>query len=429
MNVHDSEKIAGLLAAEGMTEGESAHDADLVVFNTCSIREKAEQKFLSELGRLRKIKALKPGLRIAVAGCIAQQMGDELFRRAPFVDFVLGPQNIHALPEMVMGGNRLRIEENPGLALMQLPAARKEKGRAWVNIMYGCNNFCTYCIVPYTRGRERSRPMGSIVSEIRGLIDLGCVEVTLLGQNVNSYKDEKGGFPDLLRAVDAIAGLRRVRFVTSHPRDLTPALIDAMAELPSVCEHIHLPLQSGSTRILGLMNRRYTYEEYRSKVEMLRARIPGIAITSDIIAGFPSETEEDHEATIQAIRETGYDGLFAFKYSTRPGTRAETLGGHLDEGVKLSRLLDILALQDEITLDINRSLVGKTFEVLVEGPSETDPAKIAGRTRTNKIVTFISGTSGTSGAPGDVRPNEIVVIEITGARKHSLDGILVAGNP
>jgi len=415
MNVHDSEKMAGILASEGYTEARSREEADVIIFNTCSIREKAEQKFLSELGKIKSLKRRRPGLKVAVAGCVAQQMGSKLLSRAPHVDFLLGPQNLHKVCDMA-GDTAVAtaLEENPSLADEELPALRKEKGRAWVSIMYGCNNFCSYCIVPYTRGRERSRPSENIVREIRGLAAEGFKEVTLLGQNVNSYRSDTD-FPGLLRRIDAVEGIERVRFVTSHPKDFAEALIDAMAGLPSVCEQIHLPLQSGSSRILGLMNRRYSYEEYREKVMRLREKIPGIAITTDIIAGFPTETEEDHEATMGALREIEFDGIFAFRFSPRPGTKAAEMGGRLPEEVGLGRLREILALQDEITLKKNKSIEGTVQEVLVEGPSESDPQKLTGRTRTNKIVNFT----------GNADSGELIEVEITEARRHSLEGRLL----
>jgi len=270
MNVHDSEKMAGILASEGYSPAESHKDADIIIFNTCSIRDKAEQKFLSELGRLKSLKKNNPGVKIAVAGCVAQQMGARLLSRAPHVDFVLGPQNLKLVRDIANDATgSSMLEDNPMLAEEELPALRKEKGRAWVSIMYGCNNFCTYCIVPYTRGREKSRPSESIVREIEGLAAEGFKEVTLLGQNVNSYRSDVD-FPGLLGKIDKVEGIERVRFVTSHPKDFSAALIEAMAELPSICEHIHLPLQSGSDRILDLMNRRYTYDDYRAKVWLLR---------------------------------------------------------------------------------------------------------------------------------------------------------------
>lgn len=412
MNVHDSEKMAGLLASEGYAPARDHKEADIIIFNTCSIREKAEQKFLSELGRLKALKRRRPGVKIAVAGCVAQQMGPGLFERAPHVDFVFGPQNLHRVRDITGGfAKATALDENPMLEVEELPALRKEKGRAWVSIMYGCNNFCAYCIVPYTRGREKSRPSESIAGEIEGLAAEGFKEVTLLGQNVNSYRSDVD-FPGLLREIDAIKGIERVRFVTSHPKDFSEALIEAMAELSSVCEHIHLPLQSGSSRVLRLMNRKYSYEEYREKVERLRERIPGIAITTDIIAGFPTETAEDHKATVRALREIEFDGIFAFKFSPRPGTKAAAMQGQLPEEAKLERLQEILAIQDEITLSKNLPLDGTVQEVLVEGPSETDREKLTGRTRTNKIVNF----------SGSAEEGELIRVEIIEARRHSLEG-------
>lgn len=419
MNVHDSEKMAGVLEAEGYTETTTYEDADVVLFNTCSIRQKAEQKFLSELGRLKMLKKQRPNLKVAVAGCIAQQMGPRLFSRVGnTVDYILGPQNIHTLPGLLAGPVRgIAIEDNPAITEMELPSARKDKSRAWVSIMYGCNNFCSYCIVPYTRGRERSRPSHSIIAEIERLAGDGCLEVTLLGQNVNSYTSDLD-FPGLLKAINGVGGIERVRFVTSHPRDLSDGLIDAIAGLDKVCENLHLPVQSGSTRVLGLMNRGYGADDYLGKVARLRARVPGISLTTDIITGFPTETVQDHEDTMRILREVEYDGIFAFKYSPRPGTRAATMEGHLDEAIGVARLDEILVLQDEITLKKNLSLEGSIFEILVEGPSETDPDMLTGRTRTNKVVNF-SGDGSMTG--------RLVRVEIVKARRHSLDGVITPG--
>jgi tRNA-2-methylthio-N6-dimethylallyladenosine synthase len=412
MNVHDSEKMAAILTSEGYSPARDSAEADIIVFNTCSVRQKAEQKFLSDLGRLKSLKKSNPDVKIAVAGCVAQQMGGGLIQRAPHVDFILGPQNLHRIKD-VAGGifPSTALEENPELATEELPALRKEKGRAWVSIMYGCNNFCTYCIVPYTRGREKSRASRGIVTEIEGLVSEGFREVTLLGQNVNSYSSDTD-FPGLLRKIDAINGIERVRFVTSHPRDFSDDLIEAMAELESLCEHLHLPLQSGSSKVLKLMNRGYTYDEYREKIDKLRGLVPDIALTTDIIAGFPGEGEEDHSATVRALKDIQYDGIFAFKFSPRPGTAASDMEGQLAEDVKLERLHEILKIQDEITLKKNRPLKGTVKEVLVEGPSETDPLKLTGRTRTNKIVNFT----------GRASEGELIDVEIVEARKHSLEG-------
>lgn len=412
MNVHDSEKIAGIMHAEGHTETDTYEDADLVVFNTCSIRQKAEQKFLSELGRLKILKRTRPELKVAVAGCIAQQMGEQLFKRVSgAVDYILGPQNLHALPGLMRSQKGIAVQDNPNVALIELPATRKDRARAWVAIMYGCNNFCSYCIVPYTRGRERSRPSRSIIDEVTRLAQDGCVEITLLGQNVNSYKSDMT-FPELLGALNAVEGIKRIRFVTSHPRDLSDELIDAIAALDKVCNNLHLPVQSGSTRILELMNRGYSVEQYLDKVARLKARIPGITLTTDIISGFPTETDDDHQATLKVVREVKYDGIFAFKYSPRPGTMAATMEGHLSEEVQSPRLNEILAVQEALTLQGNQQMVGARFEVLVEGPSETDASILTGRTDTNKVTNF----------PGDPDlVGSLVMVEVTKARRHSLD--------
>lgn len=412
MNVHDSEKMAGILSQEGLFMTDNPRDADVIIFNTCSIREKAEQKFFSELGRIKHLKRKKPDLKIAVAGCIAQHKGEEIFRRASHVDIVFGPQNIHRLKELLMSqGNAIANEDNPEIAEMELPVLRKDQGRAWVSIMYGCDNFCSYCVVPYTRGREKSRPSENIIKEIKELAEQGFKEVTLLGQNVNSYRSSLD-FPGLLKAINRIKGIERIRFVTSHPKDLSSELITAMRDIDKVCEHIHLPLQSGSSRVLRAMNRGYDYDEYRRKVDLLRNDVQGIAITTDIIAGFPGETEEDHNLTIKALKEIEYDGIFAFKYSPREGTVAATMGGQLDEETKLRRLQEILNVQDEITLKINKKLEGSTQEILIEGKSESD-SMMTGRTRTNKIVNF-SGNG--------FRPGELIPVRIIEAKKHSLLG-------
>lgn len=416
MNVHDSEKIAGILSQEGFCFTDNPKEADVIVFNTCSIREKAEQKFFSELGRIKHLKKKRPELKIAVAGCIAQHRGEEIFKRAEHVDIVFGPQNIHRLSDLLkVQGNAIANEDNPDISEIELPVLRKQEGRAWVSIMYGCDNFCSYCVVPYTRGRERSRPAENIIKEIKEVAQQGYKEVTLLGQNVNSYRSSLD-FPGLLKAINEIEGIERIRFVTSHPKDLSNKLIEAMRDLEKVCEHIHLPLQSGSDRILSLMNRGYTYDEYRRKVEILRREVEGISITTDIIAGFPQETEEDHKLTIRALKEIEFDGIFAFRYSPREGTVAARMDGQLSEEIKLKRLQEILNIQDEITLKINKKLEGSIQEILIEGKSETDPSMITGRTRTNKIVNLPD--------KGLFKGN-IISVRIIEAKKHSLFGQLL----
>ncbi|NOZ25169.1 MAG: tRNA (N6-isopentenyl adenosine(37)-C2)-methylthiotransferase MiaB [Nitrospirae bacterium] len=418
MNVHDSERMLGVLRREGYAPVDAPEEADLIIFNTCSIREKAEQKFYSQLGRTRRLKRDNPALKVAVAGCIAQQQGAGIREKAPYVDYVIGPQNIGRVGDAVLGTEGIFTDDNPELARSDLPAERDRSVKAWINIMYGCNNFCSYCVVPYTRGRERSRPAENILNEVKGLAADGFKEITLLGQNVNSYSGDVS-FPELLSRINDIEGIERIRFVTSHPKDLGEGLVRAMRDLDKVCEHIHLPLQSGSDRVLRLMNRKYTFSEYVSKVKMLREAVPDIAITTDIIAGFPSETPDDHKATVSALQEIGFDGIFAFKYSPRPMTRAADMEGQLPDEVKSERLTEILALQDRITEARNKALQNTVQEVLVEGTSGSEPEKMTGRTRTNKIVNIAPS--------GSVSPGMILKIRILKANRHSLEGEVIDG--
>ena len=417
MNFHDSEKISGVLLENGFSEAQGGEGADLIIFNTCSIREKAEQKFLSELGRLKKLKLQNPDLKIAVTGCVAQQMGGKLLKRAPYVDCIIGPQNLHAIKEMTP----LSIGENAELASLELPASRKKKPGAWVSIMYGCDNFCTYCIVPHTRGREVCRPWDGIRREVEGLAEEGFKEVTFLGQNVNSYRSEVD-FPGMLALADRIEGIERMRFVTSHPRDLSDGLIRSFGSLKKLCEHIHLPVQSGSDDVLARMNRRYNLGEYRGKVERLRGLVPDIAITTDIITGFPGEIEDDHRATVAVLKEIEYDGIFAFKYSPRPGTAASVFKEQVPEAVRARRLDEILTIQNEITYKKNKALEGTVQEVMIEGPSEKNVRKLTGRTRTNKIVNFEPRNNDNPSVPEAVLPGEIVRLKIIRAGLHSLEG-------
>ena len=424
MNVHDSEKIAGIFSETGYDAADGSNDADVIVLNTCSIREKAEQKFYSELGRLKKAKQQNPNLKIAVAGCIAQQRGNTIFKRFPYVDFILGPNNIDSIGSWIddrteSTEHRVQttaVKDNPGYHTKILPIKREGQVRAWVSIMYGCDNFCAYCVVPYTRGRERSRPWADIYNEIELLAEQGFKEITLLGQNVNSYGKNiaaDSDFPGLLEKIHKIDGIQRIRFVTSHPRDFSEKLINVMRDLPKVCEHLHLPVQSGSDKILDLMNRGYTFKDYKEKMDSLRNNINNIAITTDIIVGFPGETDEDFELTLNALSEIEYDGIFAFKYSKRPGTKALDLPGHIDEAVKSARLSKVLQLQESITFKKNKALVSEIMEILVEGASANDPEKLTGRTTTNKIVNF-------AGDEKDI--GNLVNVKILEARQHSLYG-------
>jgi tRNA-2-methylthio-N6-dimethylallyladenosine synthase len=415
MNVHDSEKMAGILQSDNYEETAEPDNADIIIFNTCSIRQKAEQKFFSLLGKMKPLKKRRPDLKIAVAGCIAQQEKEAIFKRAPHVDYVIGPQNIHTIKNIIDNSSgTVIVRDNPLLTDFDFPACRKSSVSAWVNIVYGCNNFCSYCVVPYTRGRELSRPAYGILKEIQDLAGKGYKEVILLGQNVNSYKSSLD-FTGLLCEINEIKGISRIRFVTSHPKDLTEDLMYAMRDLEKVCEHIHLPLQSGSSRVLKLMNRKYTYDEYLKNVTRIREIVPDISITSDIIAGFPQETDEDHMNTISAMKEIGFDGIFAFNYSSRAGTKASVMKNQVPDEVKSARLYEILALQNEITDRKNKLLDGTLQEVLVEGPVENDIDRQTGRTRTNKIVNFTTDH--------DTNIGDIANVAISNTYRHSLEGI------
>jgi tRNA-2-methylthio-N6-dimethylallyladenosine synthase len=418
MNFHDSEKISGLLISEQFSDVENPANADVIIFNTCSIRQKAEQKFFSELGKIKALKKKNPNLKIIVAGCIAQHQGDKIFERASHVDYVVGPQNIGIIKDIINQDNRFVsfIEDNSSITELEIPAYRKSIISAMVNIMYGCNNFCSYCVVPYTRGREKSRATQSIINEIKKLADNGYKEILLLGQNVNSYYSDTD-FPGLLKKINDIKGIERIRFVTSHPKDLSDDLIFSIRDLEKVCEHIHLPLQSGSNKILSLMNRKYTYEDYLEKIEKLRKNVPKIAITSDIIAGFPKESDEDHIQTIRALKEIEFDGIFSFKFSPRKGTFAAELDGQIPDEIKAKRLYEILELQNLITEKKNRTLKGSVEDILIEDFYEKDKNKLIGRTRSNKIVIIPKYKN--------INIGDIVKIKITETHRHSLEGDLL----
>lgn len=415
MNEHDSERMLGILSSKGFIEVEEPKKADIIIFNTCAIREKAEQKFLSSLGKIKNLKKKKPKIKVIVAGCAAQIHGQALLKRMPFIDHIIGPDNIDKveyIADETDDEKKLILEENPHIHLMDLPALRRNKVKAWVNIIYGCNNFCSYCVVPFSRGRERSRPANLIIKEIRSLSERGYKEVTLLGQNVNSYRDQDIDFPKLLEKINEIEGIERIRFVTSHPKDLSEKLVEVMSDKNKVCEHIHLPLQSGSDKILKLMNRKYTFAEYLDKIYLLRQKIPNISITTDIIVGFPQEEDEDFEKTIHALNEIQFDGIFAFKFSPRPKSPASQLKGHVSDSIKSERLIRILQIQDKITEVKNKKYEETIQEVLIEEKSEEG---VIGRTRTNKIVKICSD-----------RPiGEMVDVKIVKAFRHSLTGEVI----
>jgi tRNA-2-methylthio-N6-dimethylallyladenosine synthase len=422
MNVHDSEQIVALMEKEGYVCTKNVNQADLIILNTCSIREKAAQKVNSQLGRFRRLKEKNENLIIGVGGCLAQQMGERLITKVPDLDLVFGTHNIHQLPELIVEIERTgrKIvettvhESTQSIGLLALPPIGRVT--AFVTIMQGCNNFCAYCVVPYLRGREESRDIDDILYEISNLSDQGVKEITLLGQNVNSYarkRSGESGFVDLLHEIEKIEGIERIRFTTSHPKDISESLIASFAEMKKLCKHIHLPVQSGSDRILALMNRGYTRSEYLAKIEKLRKSCPDISITSDVIVGFPGETDGDFQETIDMMNEIRFDSLFSFKYSEREGTAALNMSGKVTEPLKLERLRVLQSLQEEHTLEKNRAMVGRQEKILVEGLSKNCREDVMGRTSTNKIVNF----GGSIELVG-----EIVPVFIKEAYLHSLRG-------
>lgn len=405
MNVSDAERLAGRLMAAGYARTEALEEADLILVNTCCVRESAEKKIYGKIGELKRLKREKPSLIVGVAGCMAQKDGEALLKRAPHVDFVLGTHMAHELIRIVAEiererGKAVALSKADGPLPEEAQAAREGAVSAWVPIMYGCNNFCTYCIVPYVRGRERSRPLEEVVREVEEAAGQGYKEVTLLGQNVNSYGKGSGAdFAALLRAVDTVQGVERVRYMTSHPRDLTDAAIAAVADGKHICEHFHLPVQYGSDRILAAMHRGYTTAYYRALVEKIRAAVPGASLTTDLIVGFPGETEADFEETLAFLEETRYDAAYTFLYSKRSGTPAASLPDQVDEAVKKRRLQALMEMQNRVSLELNEALVGRTVEVMAEGESKTDKDVWTGRTRTNKIVLWPKRSAV---APGDL---------------------------
>lgn len=421
MNVRDSEIISGLLEAVGYTESDSYSNADLIVFNTCSVRHSAENKVYGKLGEIMSLKRKNPGLIIAFGGCMAQlpEVRQRLKRQG--VDIVFGTHNIHELPDLIKKFNNTQkavfnVWGSEGPIVELLPSVRKSGLSAFINIMYGCNNFCAYCIVPYTRGRERSRRPEEIIRELRELGEEGFKEVTLLGQNVNSYGkglEERVDFPDLLQMASEVEGIERIRFTTSHPKDVSDKLIDTIAQNKKICEHIHVALQAGSDQVLKMMNRHYTREQYLGLCRKMRERISGLAITTDIIVGFPGETEEDFKQTLDIVERVRFDAAFTFMYSSRTGTRAAEYEDQLSLEEKKDRLNHLNSVQYRIATEINKSLEGTVQEVLVEGPSKTNEEKLTSRTRTNRIVNF-SGSKDLIG--------QIINVRITEAKTFSLFG-------
>jgi tRNA-2-methylthio-N6-dimethylallyladenosine synthase len=421
MNEHDSERLAGLLEAEGYVEAPGPQDASLVLFNTCCIRENADNRLYGNLGHMKRIKDGRPDMKIVVGGCLAQKDKSQIQRRAPWVDVVLGTHNLASLPRLLHEsdhGPTFEILEQTEVFPSALPARRNSRWHAWVSISIGCNNSCTFCIVPAVRGREVSRRLGDIVSEVEGLVADGVIEVTLLGQNVNSYGRDLDGTPmfaRLLRALDGITGLERVRFTSPHPKDFRADSVAAMADCRVVCEHIHLPLQSGSDHVLRRMKRAYTRRKYLDKIAMVRGAIPDVAISTDIIVGFPGETEEDFNRTLEVVDAARYDSSFMFQYSPRPMTEAADMPDQVPKEVVQKRFNRLVKAQSAISLERNRRHVGRTLEVLVEGISKKDPRKMSGRTRHNTLVHFSSDGV----ADGSLRS-----VRVTGAHPHFLEGEL-----
>jgi tRNA-2-methylthio-N6-dimethylallyladenosine synthase len=423
MNDHDSEKMAAMLEDMGYSQVFGPESADVVIVNTCSIREKAEHKVYSALGALRSLKAQNPNLITVVAGCVAQQEKVKLLRRVSHLDVVLGTHHIGDLPDVLRSIEERRfrtsrVEFCDDVESLHLPAPHRGNSRicSFVTIMQGCSNFCAYCVVPYTRGPEQSRPSAEILEEVTRLVDGGVKEVTLLGQNVNAYGNDLtngDSFADLLSRLDSISGLERIRFTTSHPRDFNEEMASAMAELRSVCEHIHLPMQSGSDRVLTRMRRGYYFPEYLEKINLLRQKSPNVAITSDLIVGFPGETEEDFEESLDALRRIRFDQIFSFKYSARPQTAAKNFKDHIPEEIKVERLAKVHAVQEEITREYHEAAVGTVEEILIEGIRESN-SQPHGRTRTNKIINVNMSTP--------VRIGDLLKVKIIRALKHSLLG-------
>ena len=425
MNDHDAEKLSGMLQTCGFSPAPSKEEATLLLFNTCCVREHAEKRVFGNIGALKKRKEDEPGLLIGVCGCMMQQreVAERLFKRFPFVDLVFGTHELHHFPLLLsrtLAGERVfSVRESDGEIAEGLPVVRGGSFSTFVTIMYGCNNFCSYCIVPYVRGRERSRAPENIVAEVRSLAERGFREITLLGQNVNSYAyaDDGVDFPELLRRVSTVEGIERIRFMTSHPKDLSPRLIEAMAPLPKVCNHIHLPVQSGSNRILSEMNRRYTREKYLGLVEDIRAAVEGVELTTDIIVGFPGETEEDFEETLALVRQVGFSAAYTFMYSPRLGTRAAEMENQVPEEVKKDRLLRLNACSAEQLKVGNRKYIGQEGTVLVEGCDRREKAPMAYGKLTNFKMVYFPGDVGLIGSMRHVR--------ITGIQNNSLIGELV----
>jgi tRNA-2-methylthio-N6-dimethylallyladenosine synthase len=424
MNEYDSDRMADVLeSVEGFIKTDDPEQADLILFNTCSVREKAQEKVFSDLGRIRHLKRDRPELMIGVGGCVASQEGAAIVQRAPYVDLVFGPQTLHRLPELIR--NRVRTGR-PQIDISfpevekfdHLPPARVDGCTAFVSIMEGCSKYCSFCVVPYTRGEEVSRPFEDVLTEVADLADRGVREVTLLGQNVNAYRGtmsdgEIADFALLLEYVAEVPGIERIRYTTSHPKEFTQRLIDCYAAVPQLAGHVHLPVQSGSDRVLAAMKRGYSTLEYKSIVRRLRAVRPAISIASDFIVGFPGEAEAEFEQTLRLVDEVKFDASFSFMYSPRPGTPAASLPGQIPQQVKQTRLARLQAVLEDNARAVSRAMVGSVQRVLVEGPSKKDSAELSGRTENNRVVNF----------PGPARLHgTLTEVRITEALPHSLRG-------
>jgi tRNA-2-methylthio-N6-dimethylallyladenosine synthase len=422
MNAHDSERIKGLLEELGLGEAPSQEQADVIVLNTCTIREKPDTRFAAHMGNAAKLKRERPGTIVAVGGCYAEAQRERLFALYPDVDVAFGPGTISHLGAWLGAGGEgvargaFGTGEERAFAA-GLPAHRERRFQAWVQVSMGCNSVCSYCIVPAVRGRETSRRPGEVLAEVEQLAVHGVREVTLLGQNVNSYGRDVGySFAELLRAVDAVEGIDRIRFTSPHPKDFRPDVIAAMAECAAVCEHAHLPLQSGSSQILKAMRRTYSRERYLRLVAELRAAIPDLALTTDIIVGFPGETDDDFRETLDVVEEVGFDGAFTFVYSPRAGTEAAAMPDQVPDDVKRERIERLVELVQRVAAERNATRVGTVEEVLVESPSRTEPKLLRGRTRRNTTVNF----------SGDAAPGELVAVTITSATSTTLAGAQLA---
>ena len=428
MNEYDSDKMADVLgASEEIVKTDRPEDADIIIFNTCSVREKAQERVFHDLGRVRPLKKDKPDLVIAVGGCVASQEGEAIVKRAPYVDVVFGPQTLHRLPQLIAerrsaGKSQVDISFPEIEKFDNLPPAKVEGASAFVSILEGCSKFCTFCIVPYTRGQEVSRPFDDVLTEVAGLAAQGVKEVTLLGQNVNAYRGAMAGseeVADLALVIEYIAeipGIERIRYTTSHPRELSQRLIDVYTKVPKLVSHLHLPVQSGSDRVLANMKRGYTALEYKSLVRKLRAARPDLSLSSDFIVGFPGETAEDFEKTMKLIDDIGFDASFSFVYSSRPGTPAAELTDDTPQELKLERLMRLQKRIDDLAQGVSQAMVGSIQRVLVEGLSKKDDTELAGRTDNNRIVNFI----------GNLRlVHRFVDVRITSSLPHSLRGEIV----